>query len=82
MEDEVFGKSLNKSNTPVPSNRSARIQISPTEYKPVKLCHGQRQKTPSANKLKTNFMESTSEGVKKIEVYIMTFYILTTLGLF
>ncbi|CAB4025820.1 ATP-dependent DNA helicase Q4, partial [Paramuricea clavata] len=66
IEDEVFGKGLNKSRTPVSANKSVRIQISPTEYKPIKLCHGQRQK-PLANKLKTNFMENSGQDVKMVE---------------
>jgi hypothetical protein len=63
----VFGKSLNKGRTPVSANKSVRIQISPTEYKPIRLCHGQRQRKPLPNKLNQNFTEN---NVKQLEVMI------------
>jgi hypothetical protein len=64
----VFGKSLNKSKTPVSTKKSIRIKVSPTEYKPIKLCHGQRQKKSSTDKVGANLIESSSEDAKQSEV--------------
>lgn len=55
----MFGKSLNKERS-ASENKFARVKISPAEYKPIKLCHGQR-KPSFSKKLQTKFMESNED---------------------
>lgn len=42
IDDEVFGKSLNKTKIPKSNSETVKIRISPTDCKSIKLRHPQR----------------------------------------